>query len=194
MSDKVNLNLGCFRKKLPGFINVDIREDVEPDVVDNAFTLKEFDDGSIDLIYCCHMLEHLSYGETEIALKVWYSKLKDGGKLRLAVPDLEKCCALYLLNRNKRQVRSMFWGSQRHEFDFHKNGWSFEDLEDDLEDVGFTDIKRWEWQTTEPHNYCDDYSQAYWPSMQKDYYMSNGEHNDMGGVLLSLNIEAMKYV
>ena len=39
----MKLNLGCFNKQLPGFVNVDIREDVKPDVVDSAFTLKKFE-------------------------------------------------------------------------------------------------------------------------------------------------------
>ena len=47
----MKLNLGCFNKKLPGFVNVDIREDVNPDVVDNCFTLEKFDNDSVDLIY-----------------------------------------------------------------------------------------------------------------------------------------------
>ena len=47
---EIKLNLGCFDKKLPGFVNVDIREDVNPDVLDNAFTLDTFDKDSVDLM------------------------------------------------------------------------------------------------------------------------------------------------
>ena len=188
----MRLNLGCFDKKLPGFTNVDIRPDCNPDIVDNAFTLDTIKDGSVELIYCCHMLEHLSYEETKQALNVWYRKLKKGGLLRLAVPDLEKACSLYLLTRDKEKVKSMFWGSQRHEFDFHKNGWSEEELTEELEGAGFVSVRPWLWQDTYPHNYCDDYSQSYFPDMAKQYSLSNGQTVDMGGVLLSLNLQAQK--
>lgn len=188
----MKLNLGCFDKKLPGFTNVDIRPDCNPDIVDNAFTLETIKDGSVDLIYCCHMLEHLSYEESLEALYTWYRKLKPNGVLRLAVPDLEKACSLYLLTKDKKRLKSMFWGSQRHDFDFHKNGWSKADLEEELSHVGFIDIKEWMWQLTEPHNYCDDYSQSYFPDMQKDFRMSNGKWIENGGVLISLNLEATK--
>ena len=33
MSKKIKLNLGCYDRKIYGFVNVDVREDVEPDVV-----------------------------------------------------------------------------------------------------------------------------------------------------------------
>jgi predicted SAM-dependent methyltransferase len=188
---EVKLNLGCFDKKLPGFINIDIRPDCNPDVVDNAFTLETIENESVDLIYCCHMLEHLSYQETRQALMTWNKKLKPGGTLRLAVPDLEKACALYLLMKDKNKVKSMFWGSQRHDFDFHKNGWSKEELTEELHDTFYEDVREWMWQFTEPHNYCDDYSQSYYPDMSKNYRMSNGKWLQ-GGMLLSLNLEATK--
>lgn len=187
-----NLNLGCFNKKLPGFINIDIREEVNPDIVDNCFTLNKIMDESCNLIYTCHMLEHLSYKESNQALRVWFKKLRPGGILRLAVPDLEKACALYLLTKNKNLIKSMFWGSQRHDFDFHKNGWDKQSLIDELKTIGFIGFREWNWQETEPHNYCDDYSQSYWPPMHKQYKCSNGKEVDLGGVLLSLNLECKK--
>ena len=67
MGKKIQLNLGCFNKPLPGFINVDIRDNVSADVIDNAFTLEKFEKKSVDLIYASHMLEHLTYEETEKA-------------------------------------------------------------------------------------------------------------------------------
>jgi predicted SAM-dependent methyltransferase len=188
----MKLNLGCFDKKLPGFTNVDIRPDCNPDIVDNAFTLETIEDNSVGLIYCCHMLEHLSYEESKQALRVWYKKLKPGGWLRLAVPDLEKACSLYLLTKDKQKLKSMFWGSQRHMWDFHKNGWSRKDLEQDLYEAGFMDVDFWSWQHVEPHSYCDDYAQSYFPDMQKDYKMSNGKWIEGGGVLLSLNLQGQK--
>jgi len=181
MKNKIKLNLGCFNKKLPGFVNVDIRKDVDPDVVDNAFSLDKFENNSIDLIYACHMLEHLDYKETEQAFSRWLEVLKTGGVLRLAVPDLEGVFAHYFYYKKLDVLMHMLYGSQRHDFDFHKNGWDYDRLERDLLLAGFSEVRRWDWKTTEPHSYCDDYSQAYWPHMDKEC-----------GKLMSLNVEAVK--
>jgi predicted SAM-dependent methyltransferase len=72
----VKLHLGCFQKKIHGYINVDIRSDVKPDVIDDVFTLKKFKNNSVDVIYCCHVLEHASDKEAEQALKRWFELLK----------------------------------------------------------------------------------------------------------------------
>jgi len=181
MSKKLNLNLGCFDKKLPGFVNVDVRRDVNPDIVDNAFSLKKFTAKSVDLIYASHMLEHLSYKETDKAFARWFEVLKSGGILRLAVPDLEAVCAHYIYHKDLDVLMHMIYGSQRHDFDFHHNGWDYDRLERDLLSAGFKEVRRWDWRKTDPHYYCDDYSQAYWPHMDKEH-----------GKLMSLNVEAVK--
>ena len=48
----MKLNLGCYDRKIHGFINVDIRSEVNPDLVDDAFSLTKIENDSVDLIYC----------------------------------------------------------------------------------------------------------------------------------------------
>lgn len=180
MKNELKLHLGCFNKKIHGFINIDIREDVNPDVVDNIFTLEKFEPNSIDLIYACHVLEHLDRKESKLALKRWYEILKPGGVARIAVPDVEKAFKHYLYYGDFKFLYSFLWGSQRHPFDYHKHGWTLKTIKEDLCEVGFTDVKEYDWKQTE-HFYIDDYSQAYYPHMDK-----------LNGELLSLNIEARK--
>jgi len=48
-----------------------------------------FGDSSVDYIYTSHFLEHLKRFETEKVLKECRRVLKDGGILRVIVPDLE---------------------------------------------------------------------------------------------------------
>jgi len=176
----IKLNLGCFDRKIPGFTNVDIREDVNPDLIDNVFKLNTIEEKSVDLIYACHVLEHADYKESEVALKRWHEVLKNGGILRLAVPDMEAHFAHYFYHKDLRVLHSTFWGSQRHPYDYHKNGWDFNKLKEDLISVGFVDVKRYDWRKTE-HFYIDDYSQSYFPHMDKE-----------DGKLMSLNVEAVK--
>jgi ubiquinone/menaquinone biosynthesis C-methylase UbiE len=188
----MQLNLGCYDKKIHGFINVDIRPEVGPDLVDDAFKLESIEENSVDLIYCSHMLEHLKFPEAKQALRRWYTLLKDGGILRLAVPDMEAVFAHYFYWRRLPSLYSALWGSQRHEFDFHYSGWDYQTLSDELSLVGFSDIYRWNPEYTEPHKYIDDYSQAYYPDGHKPMVMKNGNVVDLGGKLMSLNIEAVK--
>jgi len=176
----VKLNLGCYDRKISGFVNVDIREDVKPDVIDDVFKLNKFEKNSVDLIYACHVLEHADYKESEIAMKRWCDVLKKGGTLRLAVPDMEAHFAHYYYHRDLRLLHSTFWGSQRHEYDYHKNGWDLKKLEEDLKAAGFSVVKKYDWRDTE-HFYVDDYSQTYFPHMDKE-----------NGKLMSLNVEATK--
>jgi ubiquinone/menaquinone biosynthesis C-methylase UbiE len=53
-------------------------------------------DHSVELLYCSHILEHLTLGELRQALKNCYRHLKPGGTFRLVVPDLEVMAKAYL--------------------------------------------------------------------------------------------------
>jgi len=178
--DCIKLNLGCYNKKLYGFTNVDIRSEVQPDLIDDAFRLEKIENESVDLIYACHILEHADYKDSEKALKRWFDVLKKGGRLRLAIPDMEAHFAHYYYHKDLRLLHSTFWGSQKHEHDYHKNGWDYKKIKEDLESAGFTTIKKWDWREVE-HCHVDDYSQAYYPHMDKE-----------NGKLMSLNVEAIK--
>lgn len=184
--DKIKLNLGCGYRKMHGFINVDVREDLQPDVVANVTKIHEvYKD--VDLIYACHVLEHFPLRASTFqpvtwmeALESWYKTLKSGGTLRLAVPDIKKVCEYYLQTNDLEPLHSYFYGGQKYDFDFHYHCWDFDSLKKDLLKVGFTKVQTYNWKTTE-HFYVDDYSQAYLPHMDK-----------VNGKLLSLNVEAVK--
>lgn len=188
----IKLNLGCYDKKFPDYINIDVREDTKCDLVDNVITLDKVPDNSCDLIEAIHVLEHFSYRETEKALSCWFSKLKVGGIVRIAVPDMEKVCALFLATKDKDMFKSSFWGSQKHDFDYHRNGFTEESLGKDLIKAGFKNPQRWDWQTTYPHNYVDSYASSYFPPMRKKFLCANGKEVDLGGVLISLNMQGVK--
>lgn len=193
MKKQVKLNLGCRTKPLPTYINVDIDpQNPYADVVDNAFELNNFEDESCDLIESVHMFEHLSYDESQRALKVWGRKLKKGGLLRISVPDMEKMSALLLLTKDKGQVKRMICGGQKNEWDFHKNLHFESSLTQELQENGFINVRKWDWRTTWPHNYVDTFASCYFPHFRKNFIMDNGGSVDLGGVLLSLNIEANK--
>ena len=185
-SSLIKLNLGCGDKKIHGFVNVDGREDTNPDVVcDLSEISKRFSD--VDLIYACHVLEHFpktanSFYKTTYSalLRDWHSSLRTGGTLRLSVPDMQSVFERYSHTKNLKEVMSFLYGGQKYDFDFHFCGWDFPTLREELESVGFKSVRIYDWRKTE-HSFVDDYSQAYLPSMEK-----------ISGKLMSLNVEAIK--
>ena len=179
-SEKVKLHLGCYHKKIAGFVNIDIREDINPDVVDDVFKLEKYEKNSVDLIYICHVLEHATRAEAHQALIRYHEVLKEEGVLRVSVPDMQAVMEHYVYHKDIRLLKTFFHGSQLHDYDFHRAGWDFRTLSEDLLDVGFRTALRYDWRETE-HFYVDDYSQAYLPHMDK----TNGR-------LMSLNVEAIK--
>lgn len=190
--EEVKLNLGCYDKQLPGFINVDIRPECNPDVVDDAATLKKFNKDSVDLIYSSHCLEHFPRDEVVTVLNRWYEVLKPGGVLRLAVPDFEALCKRYMYTGDVLEVRNSILGSAKHDYDFHYHLFDFEYLSGLLFDAGFDVVERFDWFSTHPHNYCDDFSHAYLPSDEPDIALSHGRLIKGKGMLVSLNLEAVK--
>ena len=185
----IQLNLGCGSKKLPGFTNIDIRPEVKPDIVDDITKLAKIEDGSVDLIYTCHVIEHIAFNDLREVLMRWYDILKPGGTLRISVPDMDAVFAHYFYWKDLKLLRGFLWGGQDYENNFHLSGWDFETMQEMLEDCFFDNVKRWYWEDTEPHNYIDDYSQAYWPNKQIDY---RKPHMFSENKLMSLNIEAIK--
>jgi hypothetical protein len=74
----------------------------------------------------------------------------------------------------------LLYGGQTYPENFHYCTWDFATLQKDLEDLGLTNVQRYNWRETE-HAHIDDFSQAYLPHMDKE-----------SGYLMSLNIEATK--
>jgi len=176
----MKLHLGCGDKILEGFINVDIRPNKGVDVIDNIADLKTIVKDSVELIYCCHVLEHFGRFEYIDVLKRWYEVLKVGGVLRLSVPDIEKVFQQYNAGTSLKKLLGFLYGGQTYPQNYHYIGFDFISLKEDLEAIGFKNIKLWDWKQTN-HSNVDDFSQAFIPHMEKE-----------NGMLMSLNIEAEK--
>jgi predicted SAM-dependent methyltransferase len=106
-----------------------------------------FPDGSAVEIYAPHVYEHLGYQqELHDALAEASRVLMPGGRLRVAVPDLEVLCRLFLERGSDLQaqfmVQRMIMGGQMEPFDFHKTGFSEPILKALLREHGFTDFRR----------------------------------------------------
>jgi predicted SAM-dependent methyltransferase len=123
--------------------------------------------GSVDGIFCSHVLEHLAYDDFRVALKNTFKYLKKGGRFRLIVPNLEYYINRYLINKEtsnfeaQSNAASNFMegtslgninsrlgifnrlresiGNSRHQW-----MWDFPGLKMELESCGFINIQKFQ--------------------------------------------------
>ncbi len=117
------------------------------DILGDVRDLSQFEDESFDMIYGCHILEHLSYiNDLPNVLKNLHRMLKPGGRLFASVPDLQVLARLFLhpqlTGPERFHVMRMMFGGQIDAFDFHYVGLTDEFLVDMLGPLGFSDIYR----------------------------------------------------
>ena len=99
--------------------NLDIDNLPGVDINDDARMLSKIPDESCDIIYACHILEHLGRHEIENVLKTWNKKLKKNGIIRLAVPDFQKAIQWYQKNPDLEDILGLIIGGQKTKYDFH---------------------------------------------------------------------------
>ncbi|WP_457608468.1 class I SAM-dependent methyltransferase [Nitratifractor sp.] len=178
----MKLHLGCGRKYIPGFVHIDLQDFDHIDYRRSVDDLGFLEDNSVELIYSSHVLEHFGRHEYRRVLREWYRVLRPGGILRIAVPDFEAVARYYMeKDQNIELLLGLVMGGQKEgEFDYHKMIFDEKMLSKVLKEIGFSQIRRYDWRETE-HAHIDDYSQAYLPHMDKEK-----------GMLMSLNLEAVK--
>lgn len=143
---RLQIHLGGWEVK-EGWTIVNVEDRPGVDVVGNCMDLSMFPDGSAVEIYASHVYEHLGYQkELPTALEEAHRVLMPGGRLRVAVPDLEVLCQLFLQSIHDVNahffVQRMIMGGQTEPFDFHKTGFSFPILSVYLAKNGFKDVRR----------------------------------------------------
>lgn len=131
----------------PGWKLLNIQPGPGVDYLGSATDLSSIPSGVVDEVYGSHIYEHLSYG-TEVlpAMQEAYRVLKPGGIFKVAVPDLEMLCRLFLTDEltveDKFKVMRMIYGGQTDPFDYHKVGYSPEILAQYMHAAGFRDMER----------------------------------------------------
>ena len=147
-------------KILQPYLNVVFPKNIKyGDIVKGLNVSKNTYDG----IYCSHVLEHLSYYDLKTSLKNTYEYLKPGGIFRIVLPDLEILCREYLNEVNKKNSKGSlkFMNNSLLGVTERKRGlkqiltnmlgnsehlcmWDYYSLSDELREVGFSDIRRCE--------------------------------------------------
>lgn len=178
------LHLGCGPMIIPQFLNIDAGVRPPADLLARVDRLK-LNARSVGVIYCSHVLEHITRSRYQRTLAEWYRVLKPGGRIYIAVPDLEKLFRLYLDNLQNYDTSSgkhrvdqsvaIVYGGQTDRHDFHYYGYSFTTLKALLEGVGFDTVERFEREAL--------------PFAQEFH---DGGYAELDGVRISLNVVATK--
>lgn len=86
---QVRLNLGSGYAPQPGYINIDNRAEVNPDMVYDITAGLPFEDHSVDEIRAHDFLEHVPLGKTLPVIEEIYRVLKPGGILDALTPSTD---------------------------------------------------------------------------------------------------------
>ena len=134
--------------------------------------------GSVQGVYCAHTLEHLSLDDFRTALRNTLVMLKPGGVFRLVVPDLEFSIRTYVADssptaahtfmddtmlgvhqrpRGPRALLKTWLGGSDHLW-----MWDFKAMRHELEDAGFTAIRRAEMGDADDRRFDDVESADRW--------------------------------
>lgn len=127
----LKLNIGAGSTVIDGFTPIDRKFGSQ------AYPLP-YPDGSVDEIRASHILEHFTFADSQKALAEWCRVLKPGGRIRLAVPDLEAAA-----KADPDEWPFIVMGGQTNEDDIHRSAWNENRLRAHMEHFGLIDIKRW---------------------------------------------------
>ncbi|ETR67103.1 MAG: hypothetical protein OMM_11950, partial [Candidatus Magnetoglobus multicellularis str. Araruama] len=94
----VMLNLGCGRCYHSDWINIDIQSSGPDVIAHNLFHGIPYTDNSVDVVYHSHLLEHMPKQFGPVFIRECFRVLKNGGIIRIAVPDLEQIVQEYIKN------------------------------------------------------------------------------------------------
>lgn len=124
-------------------LRVDIREEVKPDYRCDVRDLP-FGNGTFDVVFSSHVLEHFPRGEWEAVLREWVRLVAPSGQLRLVLPNISWAAHMIAVeNTINDDVLNVLYGAQSNPYDFHYNGLTPERVAYALALLGFvvTDIK-----------------------------------------------------
>jgi len=134
----VALDIGAGTAPIPGFTHVDVRPlpDIEI-VVDVLQERLPFADGSVDMVYSSHFLEHVPFRAVRPVLADWCRVLKSGGTIEIHVPDLEVMAKKLISSSiGFEELMLNMYGGQDHPWDYHISGFTRRFLKDFLAGEG----------------------------------------------------------
>lgn len=177
---KVLLHVGCGTTNSPEFINIDARPLAHVHIAtDDITSLRDFETGTVDLVYMCHILEHIKASELKGVLSEMKRVLKPGGVLRLSVPDFDRLVEVYnACGKDITVISKQLMGGQDHQYNIHYCVFNHRRLSELLKEAGFRKVMPWDPDNCEHHDFKD--------------RASRKMKVDGSEIMISLNLEAIK--
>lgn len=173
------IHIGCGEFNDKRYINVDARQGWHIHYAGSVEDCERlFPADFADLIYCCHILEHVSHQKISGTLKGLYKKLKRGGTLRISVPDFNTIVKMYKERNSIEDIIAPLMGGQGYPENFHYNVFDESYLKELLLESGFKEVKKWNPENASYHNF-NDWSKRKFSLYEKEWS-------------ISLNLEAIK--
>ena len=150
----LKLNLGCGDAYLDGWVNIDLdseKADLRHDLTEPL----PYEDGSVDLIYSEHFIEHLTAEDGLKMLRECHRVLKPGGLVRVATVDLDYLVKRFILGWKRQdwikiygyewlQTKAEMLNMCFHEWG-HKYLYNKEELQRRFREAGFKQASRKKW-------------------------------------------------
>lgn len=155
----VKLNIGCWRKLLPGYINIDLNPPGEVRAWEGADNSQikylqanicdlPYIDGFVESILLEHVLEHLYFETAYEALWECHRVLQPKGKIRITIPDFQ----FWVKNFSEMMDSPLDWADMAYailspvragNMSEHRSLWWKENLSEMASRVGFKIDKIW---------------------------------------------------
>ena len=109
--DVRKLQLGTGSNPMDGWLNTDISDYRRRNEVVYLDARRPFPlpDQAFDLVFCEHMIEHLTYAEGRRCLGECFRVLRSGGRIRVATPSLDRLVRLYGDTLGDLEQRYLRW-------------------------------------------------------------------------------------
>lgn len=104
-------------------------------------------DETVDYIYSSHFFEHIFKDEASSLLAACAKSLKRGGIIRISIPDLAYAVSLYAAGKKNEMLEDYFFVAGKGSYlARHKYMYDFEMIKTALEEAGFSEVVRCEYQ------------------------------------------------
>ncbi len=135
----MKLYVGSKEYKPDGYLTVDIDVSMKPDIVGNIMNLDILDNEVVDEIVASHVLEHLDWPDSFLAISEFQRVLKFDGKLKIAVPDMDLLLRMIFSGDSAFHVMGIVYGTggKGNKFEQHRYGFTRSMLLEILEVLGF---------------------------------------------------------
>ena len=140
MKKTLKLNLGCGRDHRVGWVNADIDQRVNPDLVVDIQADLPFIDQSADSILLQDILEHLTKEQAQIFLTECHRVLKDKGVLSVRIPNVFQIVQQFA--KDPEVALEFIYGTTEFSgvWGSHKAGYTQNSITNVLKRAGFTNI------------------------------------------------------